>query len=261
MKLSAFGYLFNASLREFDLDGMVKNFTDFFDETVIATILSKDNTYERLLAYQKQFGVDRFRVIMSNIDITKTNRWDGELKTIALQGCSKSTPEDPRCYVIMDGDERIPLSHREYWNIMAKTIINSQMDGLLIPVIDLYGTEKHIRADIPTGFKFRIHKNTVVKRGVLPQAELENGLFRTDMSDSTEPLLENGQLAQFGQVYSYGPCYVLHYGHLDQQRRAKLNREFWREHWKNRDGKEPNMTLDPVNLEKVQLIEHGLDLA
>lgn len=259
MKISSYTYLFNARLREFDLDGMVTNFTSFFDETVVATIPSEDDTYERLLEWQNKLGVDRFRVIMTDIKLS-SNRFDGDLKTAALQACSKSTIQDPRCYCIMDGDERVPLSHRGYWDVTARTIFNSDVDGVLVPVIDLWGDERHVRADMRTGFKFRLHKDTVVRRGVIPQAELGNGLFRTDMSDCTEPLDKNGQLARFGQLYGYGPVYVFHYGHIDQARRAKLNREFWREHWMNRDNKEPNMTLEPIDTTQVPLQEHCLDL-
>lgn len=260
MKISSYGYLFNARLREFDLDGMVKNFTDFFDETVIATIPSQDDTYERLLEWQNKLGADRFRVLMTDISLSN-NRFDGDLKTAALQACSKSTDDDPRVYCIMDGDERVPISHRDCWTAVANILFRSSLDGVLVPVIDLWGDEKHVRADKNTGSKFRLHKDTVVKRGVIPQAEIGNGLFRTEMSDSTEPLLANGQLASFGYVYSYSSCYVLHYGHLDQQRRARLNKEFWAEHWRNRDGKEPNMTFEPEMVDNGLLIEHGRDLS
>lgn len=259
MKISAYGYLFNATIRQFDLDGMVANFTAFFDETVIATIPSQDDTYKRLLAYQDKLGADRFRVVMSDIDISKSNRWDGELKTAALQVCTKSTPQDPRCYCIMDGDEKIHLNQRKIWEVAGQVLHNSpDIDGFLVPVIDLIKDEKHARAQM--GYKFRLHKDTVVKRGVIPQAELGNGLFRTDMSDSTEPVLVDGQLARFEPIRAGIHMFVFHYGHLDAERRAKLNREFWREHWKARSGEEPKMALEASELANEEVVEHGLEL-
>lgn len=260
MKLSAYGYLFNARVREFDLDGMVKNFTDFFDETVIATLphsSQEDDTLFRLEDWQLKLGEDRFRIVVCpSIDISKTNRWDGELKTVALQACSKSTLADPRCYVIMDGDERIPLSQRDNWIRVANGLCRlTQLDGALVPVIDLIGDEYHAKPQM--GYKFRIHKDTIVSRGVIPSAEYGNGLFDTSKSDSTEPLRADGQLGSFMSADS---LYVLHYGHLDAERRARLNRDFWREHWKNRDGKEPNMALEAEQIRDVAAVRHNLPL-
>lgn len=256
MKLSAYTYLFNARKFDFDLDGMVKNFTDFFDETVVATIPSEDDTYERLLNWNQKLG-DKFRVLMTDISLS-SNRFDGDLKTAALQECTKSTPQDPRCYVIMDGDETIPLSYAYSWRMAATALYKQNaIDGALIPVVDLYKDKYHAKESL--GYKFRLHKDTVVRRGVLPSAELENGLFDTSKSDSTEPLLANGQLANFAPL-ARSQLYVLHWGHLNAERRAKLNREFWREHWKNRSGQEPNMALTAEEVNNVAVIEHGLPL-
>lgn len=258
MKLSSYSYLFSARKHSFDLEGMVTNFTSFFDETIVATIPSEDDTYERLLEWQNKLGVVRFRVIMTDIKLS-SNRFDGDLKTAALKECSKSTKLDPRCYCIMDGDEKINLSYRPLWDA-AGIALHAQpdVDGLLLPVIDLIKDERHARPQM--GYKFRLHKDTVVRRGVIPEAELGNGLFSTDKSDSTEPILANGHLARFVPLKSKIPIMVFHYGHLDAERRAKLNREFWREHWKNRSGEEPKMALEASEVENEVAVEHGLEL-
>lgn len=258
MKLSAYGYLFNATIREFDLDGAITNFTAFFDETVIATIPSEDDTHERLLAWEAKLP-GKLKIVMTDIKLSN-NRFDGDLKTAALQACTKSTPEDPCCYVIMDADETVALEYRQIWDLLAMGLHKYPLlDGLFIPVIDLWGDEKHAKEQV--GYKFRMHKDTVVKRGVIPEAERENGLFDTSKSDSTEPLLANGQLARFSPIQPQVRAYVIHWGHLDQQRRAKLNREFWRGHWKNRSGEEPTMVLNVVDkIEEPQVKEHGLSL-
>lgn len=259
MRLSSYCYLFNARLREFDLDGMVTNFTTFFDETVVATIPSQDDTYERLLEWQRKLGWDRFRVVMTDIDITKSNRWDGDLKTAALRDCCPSDSYHPRCYVIMDGDERVNADLRPVWDLAALHLMDADgIDGILVPVIDLMRDEQHCRKQV--GVKFRLHKDTVVKRGVIPDAERANGLFDTSRSDSTEPLLANGQLARFVPIGSHLPIYVFHYGHLDAERRARLNREFWLQHWRNRSGEEPSMALEADQLASEEVMPHGLKL-
>jgi len=259
MKLSGYFYIFNAHIREFDLDAAVTNFTSFFDETVVATIPSQDDTYERLLGWQEKLGADKFKVIMTDIDITKTNRWDGDLKTAALQACTKSTASDPRCYIIMDADERVCVGYQPLWRA-AGIALHAQpdIDGILIPVIDLMKDERHAREQM--GYKFRMHKDTVVKRGVIPEAELGNGLLSVEKSDTTEPLLANGQLARFVSLKHGVPIYVFHFGFLDAERRAKINREFWFQHWKARSGEDPKMVLEASELDNVKVVEHGLEL-
>ena len=272
MKLSCYLYLFNARKFDFDLDGMVVNFVGFFDEVVVATIPGEDDTYERLKGWEQLLGSSNFRVIMTDISLS-SNRFDGDLKTVALQACSKSSLADPRCYVIADGDERFPASNRDKWVDVAERLYASPYDGVLIPVLDLYGDDNHVRADRTTGYKFRLHTDAVVKRGVIPSAELGDGLFDTSKSDGTEPLVADGELAFFTSVLRNPTLlwpdatrhlveypYVLHYGHLDSERRAKINREFWREHWKNRSGKEPDMVLDASSMKDIPLITHGLPL-
>lgn len=268
MKLSIYAYLFNARLRDFNVEETVENFAAFADEVVFATIPSEDDTYERLKVLESQY-LGKFRVIMTDISLSN-NRFDGDLKTAALQACTKSIAEDPHLYIIADADERFNPNTKPTWLSYGEVLWKSKLDGLLLPVLDLYGDENSIRANEPVGLKFRMHKDTVVKRGVIPQAELGNGLFSTEKSDSTEPLLANGQLARFAPVevslnpqdsyhLSWAP-HVFHLGHLSPERRVKLNKEFWFQHWKNRSGEDPKMVMDEAELTKVPTIPHNLRL-
>lgn len=273
VKLSSYGFLFAARKNDFDLDGMIANFTAFFDEVVIATIPYDDDTHQRLLDWEAKLN-GQLKVVMTTIDIAKTNRWDGELKTAALQACSPSSKEDPRAYILMDGDERVALSNKPKWIEAAEHLFRFPHDGWLVPVLDLYQDEHHIRADQSVGVKFRMHKDGVVKRGVLPDAEMGfNNLFDATRSDSTEPITALGHLAKFYPIvrnqYHLWPQdtvnlneypYVLHLGFLDAERRAKLNREFWRGHWKSRSGQEPNMVYDAEQLRSLKLVEHKVAL-
>ena len=272
MKLSLYFYLFNAAKRQFDLDGTVANFTSFADEVVCSTIPSEDDTYERLFAWQDKLGIDKFKVVMTDIKLSN-NRFDGDLKTVALQACTKFNLRDHRVYIIADADERFPLSNKPLWVEAAQRLMITNVDGLLIPVLDLYGDEQHIRADKDIGCKFRMHKASIVRRGVIPEAEYMDGHFNTSLSDSTEPITEYGQLGRFVHVVGnprsldpyhakaliYSP-YCLHYGYLDIQRRIKLNNEFWRGHWENRSGHTEKMESYETELTNLMSAKHGLPI-
>jgi hypothetical protein len=264
MKISCYGYIFNATLRQFDIEKTIENFCIFFDEVILSTIKSEDDTRERLAKLESLYP--KLKIIESDIT-TEDNRFDGKLKTLAMKSCTSEIK------VIVDCDERFILKQRPLWDKYAeKLLLDNSVDGYLIPVIDLFKSEETIRANSMIGQKFRMHKNTVVKRGVLPQAELSNGLFRTDLSDSTEPLLDNGQLAKFGTIVNQmdlnpmfcdnlaNQIYVLHYGSLDLERRAKIGREFWKQKWSERSGHEENVFTSIKELENQPTIYHNLPI-
>lgn len=269
MKLSIYFYLFNAEIREFELDKCIDNFCSFADEVVCSTIPSQDNTLTRLKKHESDKGKDRFKVIETNI-LLSNNRFDGLLKTAALQGCSK---DKDRLYCIADADELFVQSNRTIWEDWARLLLKSPLDGLLIPVIDLFGNRDSIRSDKEIGQKFRLHKNTVVARGVIPQAEFRNGYIDHTISDTTEPLNFMGQLANFQGCVSSPDLmpimsfnlvktpYVLHEGFLDLNRRAKINKEFWKEKWQHRTQNEINdIIIDAKEFQGVKTIKHNLPL-
>lgn len=270
MSLSIYTYLFNATARDFDLDGAVANFTSFADEVVIATLSTQeDNTLARLRAHEAALG-GKLKIVVSDINPLKDNRFDGNLKTLAMQGCSKDN-----LLVIADCDERFPLSQRPLWDSWGERLrAIDGCDGLLVPVIDLYGSRDTIRADQAIGQKFRYHKHTVARRGVPSYAERGGGLISTSQSDTTEPLLFNGQLASFGSVVQNpivlrpqmaqslaGTPYVIHEGWLDLERRAKIGREWWKPRWEERSGKVEEVPLDKTDLLRHPLIKHNLNLS
>ncbi len=269
-KLSIYAYLFNATVRDFDLDGTVANFTAFADEVVIATVKSEDDTYERLQAYETSLGAARFRVVMTDIDPFKNNRFDGDLKTAAMKVCSKDN-----LLIIADCDERFVLSQRPLWDSWGERLLNTQgVDGLMIPVLDLYGSRDTIRADQAIGSKFRLHKHTVVKRGVPSYAERAGGLINTAASDTTEPLNRMGQLAIFATVVNnpvnlrpqmvqglLGTPFVVHEGWLNLERRVKIGREWWKPRWEERSGRKEDVPVDQRTLESYPTIKHHLNLS
>ncbi len=270
MKLSIYFYLFNAELRQFELDNCINNFCSIADEVVCATIPSEDNTLERLKAHEKEKGKDLFKVIESNISLSD-NRFDGKLKTLALQNCKKH--DNSRLYCIMDADEYIPLSNKPKWEIWSEVLLKSPLDGLLIPVIDLFKNIDSIRAERDIGQKFRLHKNTVTSRGVVSWAERPNGFIDHTQSDTTEPLNFMGELCNFQSCVGNGDLmpmvsfnlvktpYCIHTGSLSLERRAKINKDFWKTKWQDR-------TLTPINdivtdareLASIKTVAHHLPL-
>lgn len=244
----------------------MENFCSFFDEVICVTVQSEDDTLERLKNLKSKYS--NLIVIFSNTKILGNNRFDGQLKTLALSACSN----DIR--VICDYDERFPLSQQNLWREYAAALAETPIaDGFFLPVIDLYKNEECIRADQNIGLKFRMHNKNIVQRGVIKSAELTNGFFDTSKSDSTEPLLSDGSLGRFfspiQEPKDLSPLraanlvhapYVLHYGYLDLARRAKIGKEFWKQAWEERSGKTENVEINENNLASYPAIYHCLPL-
>lgn len=261
---SIYFYLFNIQKLNFDAESAIKNFTSFADEVICSTLSYQKEDCDILHSFEKQYP--NFKVVETDISLSN-NRFDGLLKTAALEKCSQPIR------IIADADERFPLSQLRYWkyygNILSNPILNGNIDGFLIPVIDLWGNKQYIRKNVQIGQKFRMHKDTIKYRNVLPQADLGNGFFRTDMSDSTEPLTEKMELGRFMQLpIDLSPInasklkdyiYVVHEGYLNLNRRELVNK-WWKPHWEARSNHEENVITDKYILEKEEVIEHNLTL-
>lgn len=264
IKLSIYTYLFNSS-KAWDLDATVANFLSFADEVVIATLADQeDDTLDRLLAHTTTSG-DRLKVVVVPMDIKTNNRFDGDLKTAALQQCTHPIR------IIADCDERFVPSQRPIWdNLAIRLLSNPHMDGWLIPVIDMYGARHLVRADQSIGVKMRMHKDTVVRRGVPRFAERGGGLIDTSQSDTTEALLADGNLARFGAAHPQhllhpSTCamldaFVWHEGFLNLSRRAELGRTFWKRHWELRSGHDEKVATSLGELLDVPTVPHNLPI-
>lgn len=263
-KFSIYFHLFNAIENSFQYKEAIDNFLSFADEVVCATMPSRDETLEELKKIAAAHS--NFKLVETNINITD-NRFDGKLKTAALEKTTHPIK------IIADADERFVLSGKDQWQYYATLLLQQRYDGFLIPVVDLWGDELKIRRSKDIGQKFRMHKGTIVSRGVIPQAELGNGLFDPTISDNTEPLNQNGQLGLFGSIidsfqlkaenaWMLGKTipYVLHYGYLDFQKRVDLNKAFWDDKWKSYSGKKQNVTTDIETLKAEKTITHRLVL-
>jgi len=265
IKISSYGYLFNAVKNNFPIVKTIHNFCLFFDEVICVTIPSEDNTRQILDQLEKVY--DNLKVIDYEIDLNN-NRFDGILKTVAMNHCSNEIR------VICDYDELMVQSQRPLWNKYADLLLDhNNIDGFYIPVVDFYSDKSKIRADKPIGMKFRMHKKSVVARGVIANAELDNGFINTDLSDSTEPLLADGSLARFASIITNPSVleprntdllnnypFVCHNGYLNLENKFNLNRDFWDEKWSQRAGREIKMSSSIEELQKVPVLSHNLIL-
>lgn len=262
IKSSVYFHLFNIEKMGYNAHEIIENFHAFFNEVVVATIKGPD--VELLESLKSEFP--NLKVVATDISLDD-NRFDGKLKTAALKECANPIR------VIADGDERFVFGQKELWQKYYELLLaDPKMDGLMVPVLDLWGGEDKIRIDVQIGQKFRIHKDTIVERGVIPAAERADGLFETSISDSTEPLTADRALGNFANLvppqhlmplFCRGLAefpYVLHYGYLDLAHRANVIAPFWKEKWEQRSGREENVELNLDKLTNNPTIEHGLQI-
>lgn len=266
MKVSAYGYLFNLNNFDFDLEKTISNFCSFFDEVCCCTIKSDNIAIEKLGKFENKYH--NFKVLIKDLDIETDNRFDGNLKTVAMNQCQNELK------AIVDFDEIFPISNKEKWNGACRSLLESDFDGLLIPSVDLWGNENLIKKSNFIGEKFRLHKESVVKRGVLKEAEIDGTHFDTSISDSTEPLLSNGKLASFARIVPQdylNPLnsenlknypYSLHYGWVDFKRKAKIGKNFWKKQWENRSGKIEDIPVSEEEIlsKNIETIRHQIPL-
>lgn len=264
IKLSGYGYIFNATLYKFDIEKTIDNFCAFFEEFILVTCPSKDNTREILSALEKKHK--NLKVVDTEIDVYKTNRFDGQLKTIGMNQCQNQVR------VIADCDEKFALSNRWAWNKYGLDLLEDRVDCYLVPVIDLFGSEDLVRSSYATGQKFRMTKPSVVKRGVPNFAERKNGLFDTKQSDDTEPLLSDGSLCSFRSIVDEHELdckntftlnrypNVLHFGAVSFERRIDINANFWLKSWEARSGGKEDVITDIERLKKEPTIKHNVAL-
>jgi hypothetical protein len=264
IKSSIYCHAFNLTTYPFSVEAALRNFCAFADEVVVATLPCEDKSPELLNALAAQ--LPNLRVVVTDIKLSD-NRFDGKLKTAALRATTHPIK------IIADCDERFIIGQKALWQSWFQVLLREeQLDGFMIPVIDLWGAPNQIRGDRDIGQKFRVHKATVVERGVIAQAERGSGYYDTSMSDSTEPLLAGGSLAHFSSVVpkmylmplfsrmlAESP-YVVHHGYLSLEDRAKINREFWKEKWEERSGHPENVETEVNALRRAPTVDHGLPI-
>ncbi len=266
MKISCYGSAFNIEKFNFNIEDAVKNFSEFFDEIICTTVPSQDNTWNILKSLEGKYN--KFKVIYSDIQTTGNNNWDGQVRTEALRLCSNEIRAS------IDYDERFVLSNKPHWIRCAEFLTENKknIDGILIPSLDLWGNEKYIRADKNVGFKFQIHNSNVYKRDCVNFARIDDNLFDISKSDGTEPVDQNNNLCRFfnyvnseflkpgNTKHLANFAYSLHYGYVDFQRKYYLAENFWNRIWTDYQKVKEIKLETPDQMKKYPIIEHGLPL-
>lgn len=268
--------VFNVQKAGFDWTGALTNWLDFLwagDQLVLAVNTSEDDSpallREWLGKWQETHADKQVCTDVIPIAIPYTDAdFDGRGKAAALAACTEPYA------MLMDLDERVVPSMRRQWGALARELEQSQLEGFLIPSIDLHGDEDHYRAgDGPCQSKWYLHKRLPhITRGVVKWARREDGSIDKTKSDTCEALdSRTGDLIKAApiispalphwmavpQLESGEVPFVYHLGGLDLEQRVRQS-AFWRPHWDNRDkhSQEPETTLQ--QLEQVPRYRHHL---
>ena len=248
MNFSIYTSAFNLDLGVFNIEGAIKNWSQFASEIVIATLpKDKDKIFDLIPPVPPCI----IRVIGTTLLTTNDPEFDGKLKDVALQACLNE-------YVIQqDLDERILAESKELEDAV-KYIKQYHVKAIMLPVLDLYKDFTHYKS---MGQKWYIHKKEGTKRGVVNFARRPNGTVDTNKSDGCELIDLEGNLVPSLQATSLfaSPPTVIHYGYLNLKNRAKLNKEFWSEQWSKLNGSKVEIKTDVEGLESMECKELPLN--
>lgn len=277
-KLATYISAFNLVHNQIPYDQPLRDICAFFDLVVVAVNTSTDSTLSTLRALAESIEPKgRLQIIETTFLYTDV-KLDGAVKNAALQECYRITAQDignQWAYVQLDLDETVLPYQYDLWRKYAESLLLAQAtDCLMLPSVDLWGSDTMIRADKPIGLKFRLHKSGV-SRGVLRQAWLDpqQTRFRIDMSDSTEPTDQYGNLVRCHQAVPQqylqpSLCHmlenyptVIHHGYKDLNQRIRVNKAIWNDHWRLRNGGEDAKVATKMeDLLDVPLVPHRLRL-
>jgi hypothetical protein len=260
---SIYTSLYNLDNDFIDWKGAINNFTDFSDEVCISTLEKDRNILNNFFHNELNKGNKCIiKVYHWSDDILKEPDFDGKMKNKALNLCEK-----PFC-ILLDGDERIDVKDKTNWINWANYLsYTPSCDALMIPVFDLYNSEKEYKT---VGVKWYLHKNLPhLHRGTVSFAKKEDGKVDINKSDTCELLSFDDKLCDACYITNnLTPSYikekcipkVWHLGWLDKDKRLKAN-AFWRPVWENRAGhKVDNIIESKEKLDKIEYFSHGLKL-
>lgn len=272
MKFTIHSSLFNIVKMGFNYQSSIDNWSTFlslipgYHEINLVVNTSEDNTLEVI----KQCAIDyrkrnvTINVIESNIPYSDP-AFDGKIKDVGFQ---ESTGD---INILVDLDETIPLYTSKSWLKVGEQLMeNNEIDGLLIPSIDLFGSFEKATA---VGQKWYMVKNkSYLRRGVFAGAIKPDGKIDITKSDTTEVVDGNGNLARSAHLFDPRMTYeqklkelqsgnypfVFHLGSLNVDQRVKQN-NFWKQHWDARAGEDvKNIKLKKEEFDNTTAFEHGL---
>ena len=255
--ISAYTTAFNFENINLSLADALSNWFVYCDEVVIST------TQKDLEEARKQIRgfplLDKIKIVSSDVD-TNDLFWDGKLKNTGLQNCSN------KVVFQIDLDERIAGDKDQLIKLAEAILQRPDPCSISIQNIDLFGDLEHYKS---TGRKWYLHSRDGCYRGAVNFAILDNGVFDPEKSDTCELIDESGDL-----IVCVGTTHltldspkVFHLGFLDLERRARLNKTFWRDIWSERKSlsqqkeiEADDVTIDIKDFDEVETYNHGMAL-
>ena len=228
---------FNLSKCEFweDFHKFIVRNAPFADEIVVATLPQEEG--EILEKIHLDFPRENIRVVYPNNLSYDSFSLDGKLKDFALKSC------DGNILIQLDLDEYLQPNYPwiSFFESRANLIFSSHV--LMLPSFNLVGDESHYSS---INIKWYVHGRDY-SRGVQKHARLDDSKFpdwptsfSKESSDGCELLDKNGELPSkiIQSVFItqdwhclLGAPYIIHEGYLSLERKAKRNREFWKQSW------------------------------
>lgn len=263
---------FNVERMKFPWRDTLKNWVEFIGpgpgQIAIAVNTSDDNTANLVRDFAKGLIDPRNRITVDVVEISipyTDPEFDGKGKAAAVAAATQPY------VVLLDGDERIPTNQRHLWaNLMGELERNRSIDGFMIPVVDLFGDERHYKK---IGSKWYLTRNSPnITRGVWKGGYREDGTIAINRSDTCEciyadtrdliraPHLLMPGLPDFMTMSSLETGqvpFILHYGWINKEQRLRQS-GFWGPIWSARSGSDVKTESTIEDLEKIRPIRHNL---
>ena len=266
---SIYSIAFNVVKNDFAYEEAIENFCNFAEEVVVAVNKSDDNTWEEFKRLDEKYN--NLKIIPAAVDLDDP-RLDGKLFNLALQATTQE-------FKILGGlDHRFCLYQKPEWEQAAYKLRFTELDGFLIPVLDLWGDERSVRWDDESNVQMMwfLHKGGLC-RGVANQARLSDGTYDPTKCDSSSLIHENGDVAK-AQPYLLGSIksleeylntlskqnlFVYHTGYANFDTRVKVNKDIWQKQWEEirpKEKKENLIAVTTQELGKHKTYKHNLKL-
>ena len=239
--ISLYTTAFNLKDFNVDLDDCLANWFYYADEIVIATLKKDEEDVREKITSSKFSDSEKITLVSADLDIPEDVYWDGKLKNTSLQSCRYNVA------IQVDLDERLSGDKEGYIQIAKEINKHDFPCSVMLPTINLYGDLDHF-ADV--GYKWYMHTREHTFRGPVNFALKNDGNFDPEKSDTCELIDEKGNLIPcIGKIaFTNNDPKVIHLGFLDIQRRANLNKNFWKDIWSERKTLSQKKKVEATNV-------------
>ena len=225
--ISLYTTAFNLKNFNINFDDAFSNWLCYVDEITIGTLRSEHEQVRDLVVKSEYYDSEKIGVGSRHLDIYDDIYWDGKLKDAAL----KNSHHDVALQV--DLDERISGDIAGF-EFLSDEIVDTDFPcSVMIPYLNLYQDMDHF---LDIGYKWYLHTREGTNRGPVNFALKEDGCFDPEKSDTCELIDDEGNIIPAISKIPFGDNQpkIIHLGFLDLERRANLNKKFWKDIWSKR---------------------------